>query len=343
MTAREIITKRLNHEGTSVTPYNLFIEYELEQKIAAYYKDENWRTKKLRRFTTNSLWIDTQLFTPYDDIRQKDVYGAIWRMDKRPWHLETPPLDEPTLDGYDFPGEAAFVTPILERKAAAIEAYNADTEHYRIIDMGWGIFEHSWKLRGFENVLMDMITDEDFYAEMTTRITDNYIAMIKTCADVPADAFMFGDDWGDQRGVIMGPDRWRKFLKPCWARIYAEAKKQGKKTIQHSCGSIAEIYDDLIEIGLDCHESVQPEANGMAPEVLKEKWGKKMSFWGCLGSQGILCHGTPKEIETEIKRLHHLFKDDGGFVLSPAKPLMDEMHVDQAIAVIETLGELNES
>jgi len=341
MTAREIVAKRLNHEGTPITPYNIYIEDGLNQKLAEYYKDENWRAKKLRRFTCHHLVVDTQLYTPTDEIRSKDVYGAIWRMDKRPWHLETPPLVEPTLEGYDFPGEDNFVAPILRNKAAAIEAYNADTEHYRIIDMGWGIFEHSWKLRGFENTLIDTVVEQEFYEEMVNKITDNYMAMLKACEDVPADAYIFGDDWGDQRGVIIGPERWRKLIKPCWARIYAEVKRQGKKSIQHSCGSIADIYDDLIEIGLDCHESVQPEAHGMAPEVVKAKWGNKMSFWGCLGSQGILCHGTPKEIELEVRRLHNLFKDDGGFVLSPAKPLMDEMDVEKAVAVIETLGEIN--
>jgi uroporphyrinogen decarboxylase len=79
----------------------------------------------------------------------------------------------------------------------------------------------------------------------------------------------------------------------------------------------------------------------MAPEVIKAKWGSKLSFWGCLGSQSVLTHGTPREIEQEIKRLYQLFKDDGGLVLAPAKPLVDEMGLDQAVAVIETLAELN--
>jgi len=341
MTAREIIQKRLNHEGTNITPYDLHIEGGLEKKIAEYYKDENWRAKKLRRFTCNYLWVDTQQMRFVDDTYCFDAYGAKWRMDKKPWHLETPPLAEPSMEGYDFPKPEVFTDPIFRDKPAAIEKYNGDTEHYRIIDMGWGIFEHTWRVRGFENTLMDTITDEDFYEELTTRITDNYIAMLKACADVPADAYLFGDDWGDQRGVIIGADRWRRFIKPCWARIYAEVHRQGKKSIQHSCGSIADIYEDLIEIGMDCHESVQPEARGMAPEVLKEKYKGRMAFWGCLGSQGVLNTGTVKEINSEIKRLHELFKDDGGYVLAPAKPLFDEMEVDRAVAVIEALAELN--
>jgi uroporphyrinogen decarboxylase len=139
----------------------------------------------------------------------------------------------------------------------------------------------------------------------------------------------------------MGPERWRRFIKPCWERIYAEVHRQGKKSIQHSCGSIAEIYGDLAEIGMDCHESVQPEAYGMKPDILHKKWGKTVSFWGCLGSQSTLHDGSPHEIRTEIKRLAELFKKDGGFVLAPAKPLVDEMPIDKAVAVVEALAELN--
>jgi len=340
MNARTIITKRLNHEGTDVTPYAFSFEPELYRRLTEHYRDENWERKKLRAFTCSYLYVNTHMLRPINSVYSKDGYGAIWRMDRKPWHLVKPPLSEPSLIGYDFPKAETFTQPILDNKETAIRKFNENNELYRIINMGCGIFEHSWRMRGFENTLTDMITDEDFYAEVTEKITDLYLAMIAACDGVPADAYMLGDDWGDQRGVIFGPERWRKFLKPCWAMIYAAIHRQGKKTIHHSCGSIARIYDDLIEIGMDCHESVQPEARDMAPDVVKAKWGRRLSFWGCLGSQGILNSGTPKEIRAEIFRLHNLFKDEGGFVLAPAKPLMDEMDIDRAAAVVETLSEL---
>ena len=341
MTAREIIKKRMNHEGTDITPYTVHFEPLLYKKLCEYYKDENWYSKKLKSYICGHLNADTVLMEQIDDIYSRDGYGALWRMDKKPWHLETPPFEDAVFDPAKFPTSEKFVQNIIRQKERAVAAYNADTENYRIINMGWGIYEHSWRLRGFENALMDMICEEDFYRALTEHITDIYIDMIKACEDVPADAFLFGDDWGDQRGVIMGAENWRKFLKPCWAKIYAEVHRQGKLVMQHSCGSITDIYDDLIEIGMDCHESVQPEAEGMAPEVIKARFGNKLSFWGCLGSQGILSHGTPDEISKEIIRLDKLFKNDGGYILAPAKPLFDEMPVDRAVAVIETFAELN--
>jgi len=339
MTAREIIQKRLNHEGTDVTPYVIHLEPELEKRVVDYYKDPDWRKKKLREFTCCHMNVDTQLLTRVDDVYMVDGYGALWRMDMKPWHLEKPPLSEPSLDGYAFPGPEVFTKQIYDSKAAAIRGFEADNEHYRIIHMGWGIFENTWRMRGFENVLADMIIDEDFYGEMTAKLTHIYVEMVRACDGIPADAIFFGDDWGDQRGIIFGPERWRKLIKPCWEKVYAEVHKQDKKVIHHSCGSIAEIYDDVIEIGMDCHESVQPEAAHMATEEIKKKWGDRISFWGCLGSQSILNDGTPDEIRREIKRLADLFRKDGGFVLAPAKPMVDDMDIDCAIAVIETLSD----
>ncbi len=340
MTGREIIKKRLNHEPTDITPYAVEFEPELYRRLTEYYGDEDWQQKKLRTFHAIHLTVDTVQMTELDEVYARDGYGALWRMDRKPFHLEKPPLPEAQWGDYVFPSKEQFVAPILAQKEEAIARYNADNEHYRIISMGWGIFENTWRLRGFENALTDTMIEEDFYAEMTAKVTENYLAMLKACEDVPADAYLFGDDWGDQRGVIIGRDRWVKLIKPCLAKIYDAVHKQGKKIIQHSCGSIVDIYDDLIEIGMDCHESVQPEASGMAPERIKSMWGDRLSFWGSLGSQGILAFGSPADIRTEINRLAELFSDNGGYVLAPAKPLADEMDIQRAVAVVETLSEL---
>jgi uroporphyrinogen decarboxylase len=340
MNARTIIKRILNHENVNAMPYTINFEPELYKRLTEYYKDADWEKKKLRSFICSHLHVDTQLLQETEPPFLKDAYGAVWRFDKKPWHLVKPALDKPSLKGYDFPGPETFTKQIGEHKTEAIKKFNDDTEHYRIINMGWGIFEHTWRLRGFENTLMDMVAEEDFYFELTERITENYLAMLKACEDVPADAYLFGDDWGDQRGIIFGPERWRKYIKPCWAKLYAEVHRQGKKAIHHSCGSIADIYNDCIEIGMDCHESAQPEAKGMSPEILKANWGRQMSFWGCLGNQGLLAHGTPAEIRQEIKRLCRLFKDGGGLILAPAKPLADEMDIDRAVAVVEAFAEL---
>jgi uroporphyrinogen-III decarboxylase len=91
----------------------------------------------------------------------------------------------------------------------------------------------------------------------------------------------------------------------------------------------------LIEIGVDVLESCQPEAAGMNPYQLKQQWGDKITFWGCLGSQSILPRGTPAQVRAEVGRLCRQMAKGGGYILAPAKALQPETPVENAVAVIE--------
>jgi uroporphyrinogen decarboxylase len=96
---------------------------------------------------------------------------------------------------------------------------------------------------------------------------------------------------------------------------------------------------DLIEIGMDFLESVQPEAAGMNPYELKKKWGDHIGFWGCLGSQSTIPFGTPQEIKEEVRKLRREVGKNGGYILAPAKPLQIETPLENEIALYEVLVE----
>jgi len=190
-------------------------------------------------------------------------------------------------------------------------------------------------VRGFEATLVDCVAEEDFYCELLDRLTDLCLAVVDECADIPADAIMMGDDWGDQRGVLIGPKRWRRFHKPRYARIFEAIHDQGKLAVLHCCGSVAEIMGDIVEIGLDVLESVQPEAAGMNPYELKQKWGDRITFWGGLGSQSTIPFATPDELRKEIRRLRREMSKGGGYILAPAKPVRIETPTENAVALVE--------
>ena len=363
MIPREIILTQLSHKPTEITPYSFGFEYLLEQNLAEYYGDKEWKKHKLKQFADYSFYIDTLIMKPItpsllealpntrdielirekyrDDIYQTDAFGTVWRLDKKPYHQERPGLIEPTFEGYNFPSAKEFIRNSAELKAQVAPLYSQGNDLFRIVNIGWGIFEHTWCLRGFENTMVDMLTEEEFYTELCEKLTDLMIEIVRSTSDMDADCVFFGDDWGDQRGVIMGRDLFVKYLKPCYERVYAEVHSQGRKVVQHCCGSIVDIYKDLAEIGMDCHESVQPEAVSMDPKYLRDTFGQDICFWGCLGSQSTLFSGTPTEIRERILYLRDLFYGCGGYVLAPAKSLANEMRIDQAVAVVETLAELS--
>ena len=336
MTPREIIKAQINHQETCPVPYTLGFESGVSERLDQHFGSADWR-RQMTQYMISVAAVDTDIREPVDEKHSRDGYGGVWRVDQLPWHLETPPLPEPTLQGYDFPEPEVFLRP--ERKAQAFKTCEENQDLFQMGVLGWGLFERSWNLRGFENALMDAATEPEFYAEILDKLTELYLTFVEYTAELPVDAIMFGDDWGDQRGVMLGPERWRQFLKPRWARIYDAVHASGKLVVSHSCGSVAAIIPDLIEIGLDVLESVQPEAADMNPYELKKKFGDRLTFWGCLGSQSTIPYGTPADLMTEVRQLRRQMGLGGGFILAPAKGLRSETPTENLVAIVEAFTE----
>jgi uroporphyrinogen decarboxylase len=345
-TPREIVFDAIHHNGSGAVPYTLGFESEVdlrlnahsnvEARLDAYYGTPDWR-RRLKHFVSGVGAVDTDRKEPIGEERVLDAYGGIWRTDRLPWHLETPPLKEPNFDGYTFPSADIFYRPDWKEKAYATIAQNQD--QFVIGHLGWGLFERSWNMRGFENILVDAVDHPDFFEAAMDKIMNLYLDFVEYTCELPIDGILFGDDWGDQRGVILGPKRWRRFIKPRWAKVYERVHQHGKIVMHHSCGSVASIMGDIIEIGVDVLESVQPEAAGMNPYELKKQWGDKITFWGCLGSQSIIPFGTPDQLRAEIHRLRTEMGSGGGYILAPAKPLQPETPTENAVAIVEAFAE----
>ena len=337
MQPRDVVLESIHHHQPPCVPYTLSFEEDVALRLDAHYGSAAWKDR-LVRYMLGVSAVDTDLKTPVDDTHYRDGYGGIWRADRLPWHLETPPLAMPNFDGYDFPQPEIFFR--ADWKEIGRQSIQDHPDVFTYANLGWGLFERSWNLRGFETLLMDVIDHPDFFEELLDRLMHLYLAFVDETCQLPVDAVLFGDDWGDQRGVIIGPKRWRKFIKPRWAQIYERVHRHGKIVMHHSCGSVADILPDIIEIGVDVLESVQPEAAGMNPYVLKKQWGDKIAFWGCLGSQSTIPFGTPETIRQEVQQLKREMGINGGFILAPAKPVRSETPLENAVALVETFTEL---
>ena len=334
MTPRELVAAQIDHQETDPIPYSLAIDGSIEEQLDEHYGSKDWR-ERIVTYINGIGHQDNTIKKPLKEGYEQDVFGTVWRIDRLPFHLETPGMPEPTFEGYEFPSLDLFLAQTDQRKADAMKVLADKPDYYTTISMGWGLFEQMWGIRGFENALMDVVVNEEFVEELLDRLTELYLAFVAAWADVPADAIMFGDDWGDQRGVLIGPDRWRKLFKPRWAKIYDATHATGKKVISHCCGSVREIMDDIVEIGLDVLESCQPEPAGMNPYELKKHWGDKITFWGCLGSQSTLQFGSPEQIGAEVAKLRRRMGKGGGYILEPAKALQPGTPLENAVAVFE--------
>lgn len=335
MTPKERVIAQINHQETDHIPYTLSFEGDVAERLDEHYGNPHWRAQidsAIRHLPTPNLVVD-ETAGPY----ATGPYGSVWRVNRRPFHLEEPALGTPSLVGYDFPDLDGLFDD--EWRAEALRAAEASRDHFTVIGFGFGLFERTWALRGFTEALMDAAAAPDFYDELAEAVTLHQLDIIDRILRLPVDGIMFSDDWGYQQGVLLGPARWRRFLKDRLARQYARVHEAGKYVLTHCCGSIEAILPDAIEIGLDVYQSVQPEARDSNPYELKRRYGDQVTFWGGLGSQSTVPFGTPAGIRAEVARLCREMGRGGGYVLAPAKALQPETPTENAAAVVEAFLE----
>ena len=336
MNPKQRVYAQISHKGTTPVPYTLPFEMpELMRKLDQYYGNSVWRERLVDHILEASL-PHPLLGIPGERTGETalltDLFGARWAMHKRPAHLVEPPLKDPSLQGYDFPAVKDCFLPGWEEQVVGFVDEHPD--RFIIASPGFGIFERTWVLRGFEDMLADVAIEPIFYAELVEAITDHQLDIVDRMVQTPLDGILFSDDWGYQAGVLIGADRWRKFIKPHLKRLYDRVHQAGKIALNHVCGSVREILPDIIDIGLDVLESVQPEAAGMNPYELKAEFGSGITFWGGLGSQSTIPHGTPQEIKEEVQRLVGEMGKGGGYILAPAKGIQPETPVENMAALV---------
>ena len=338
MNQRERVIDQINHKSTEPVPAaRLGFEGDVAERLDAYYGDNSWQVlvKEIDHILVVSAINRDGIAVNNTTGTYTDVFGSKWRNDMRTLHLEESVLKEPNLEGFLFPEAADFlVQNWREELPKKIEEY---PDKFFIADLGYGMFVRSWILRGYEGALADAAIEPEFYDELLEKICDLHLSLLDEICTLPVDGIILDGDWGDQRGIMMGPVRWRRFIKPRLAKLYDRIHKAGKYTLNHSCGNVSEVIPDLIEIGLDVLQSVQPEA--MNPYELKKNFGGDITFWGGLGSQRTIPFGTPEEIRKEVRRLCSEMGSGGGYVLGPSKGLQPETPTENAAAVVEAFLE----
>ena len=171
------------------------------------------------------------------------------------------------------------------------------------------------------------------------RITDLWIEMARDELDAVGnnvDLCFFGDDVAFQDGPMMSMDLYRKMVKPYHKRLFSYIKSRtSAKVFYHSCGSVAHLIPDLIEIGVDVLNPIQVSAARMDTKALKREFGKDICFWGAIDTQRVLPFGTPAEVEAEVKRRIEELGPGGGYVLCAVHNIQADVSPENICAMYD--------
>lgn len=332
MTNKERVYASLRHQQPDRTPYCIGFTEKARQAMQAHCGNEDYLAAIDNCFhtvTANPGPLDTWL----DPDTWQDEFGVQWdrSRDRDIGNVCNCVIPEPDLDRLALPDPR---TP--DKLAGLDERIAAGKDRFVLFTIGFSLYERAWTMRGMENLLLDMVEAPEFVHGLLDAICDYNVALVEQAVQYPVDGVYFGDDWGSQRGLQMGPERWETFIKPRLARQYAAARQAGKFVTIHSCGMVQEVFPQLIEIGLDCFNPFQPEV--MDVYEMKRTYGDRLSFWGGVSTQRLLPYGTPDEVRTECRRLMAEVGRDGGYILAPAHAIPGDARPGNVLAMIETVN-----
>lgn len=328
MELRNRIVAALNFVQTEQIPYTLPISESVAEQLDEHFGDTEWRSAIKDHIA--SLQIPGLRSPKSKRKRAKDVFGSTWRTGEYTALLDSPALPEADLSGYKWPTS----DDLWDEKALFKQVEDArKRDQFIVLDTGFGIFERSCTLRGYENALQDMLLHPDFYEELLDKILDTHIAIVDKLDPNSVDAVMLCDDWGIQGGITMGAELWRRFLKPRVARYFDAVHDKKLWAFLHCSGDVYEIIPDLIDIGMDAIQGLQPEI--VDYYNLKRRYGHRMRLWGGLGTLHFLPFKSPKQVRAEIDRLKVNMGFGGGFILAPSKPITAEVPLKNTLAVLQ--------
>ncbi|MFN2173629.1 MAG: uroporphyrinogen decarboxylase family protein [Candidatus Promineifilaceae bacterium] len=356
MKPRDRVQIALNHEKPDRCPMQISFTPEFAERLRANMEIQGHQvhnphgggnTYELERALGEDLlltsigWANSYYM---DDKAYVDEWGVGW--DIHPYQtpfgtgyytemVKHPLADNAAISSYKPPDPFRSE---LYTDAAQVVA-NFKEEYWIVCVTVTTILETAWALRGLEQMLLDMVLDSDPVNYLLDIPYHYHLTAAKKLVELGVDMIWTGDDIGAQHEMLISPRMWRKYFKPRMANFISELKdiNPDVKVAYHSDGNIMCIIPELIEIGLDVLNPIQPAS--MDPAQIKKQFGDKLRFWGSIDEQKTLPFGTPADVKAEVLlRLETLGKD-GGLILAPTHHVQLDTPLENFWAMVNTIIE----
>lgn len=279
--------------------------------------------KKLSDTQYSDCWGITYQFNGhhYEAVGRPLADAGIDDLEKYPW---------PDPDGID-PDEIAR---IAERAA-----YLYEKSPYVVCGRHpyYGVFELGCWMCGFDDFLYRLAGEPEFVIRFFDKVHSYQKRVDALYYGAIGRHLHFttsGDDFATQTSLFLSPEMFREMILPYYAsriknfRTYSDAY-----FFHHSCGALRPLIGDLADVGVDIINPMQPRAAGMEPEGLKKDFGARVAFYGGVDTQHLLPEGTPEDVEEETRRLVRIMGAGGGYILSAAHVMQEDVPVENMVAM----------
>lgn len=233
----------------------------------------------------------------------------------------------------------AYPMPVFDNAGLALQTEQAKAFHEAdkpvIGFMQSTVWETAWYMRGMENLMCDMMSEDPMATVLLDRVTEIAIQRAVSYTKAGADGLFLGDDIGMQRTLMMSQELYRTWLKPRLKRVIDAARAVNPDVIifYHSCGYVTELIPDLIEAGIDVLDPVQPEC--MDFKEISDAFGDRLSFHGTIGTQTVMPFGTPEDVRRKVFENLDIAGKKGGLYVCPTHLLEPEVPVENIVAYVQ--------
>jgi uroporphyrinogen decarboxylase len=372
LNSRERVTLALSHQETDRVPADLgglsstIRGVDLYQRVRSFLGLPS--LKKVRHFLDehivpdedllNVLEIDTRYIRTgapknwsrekIDEFTVRDEWGTAWT--KPPHFTYASMVDAPikeastnALKRHSFPDpeDPGRYEGLKERARKLYEETNcAIVADY---PTGAGIFDQAWRLRGMEDLLLDMLERSEFCHELFDLIGNLYERYMQEVGPY-VQMVMFYEDLAMQEGPLMSLELYGTHIKPQHEKVMKAVRNHTDAVVcLHICGSAYAFIPDFIEMGIGVLNPVQIRAKNMDPETLKAEFGDKLSFHGAVDTQVLLPNRPPEEVDEEVRRLVRILGKNGGYLLSSCHSIQPDVPPENIKTLFAAQRSLNQT
>jgi uroporphyrinogen decarboxylase len=352
MNSLERVNCAINHQQPDRTPIDLRFAPEMLSKLLAELKmDESqfWEWAGQDVYTIRPKYKNPATPIKYADPtieidkdgRYLDIYRVPFQNISTSSQVYLEPLDLPPLKGIDtIEGINSFPWPKVDAWDYSQISKEIDGKKDKAVwPRSRGCFQTAQLMRGMERFLVDLALEPDFACCIMDRVLDFVIEDARCSIEAGEGKYTYveyNDDVATQRGMLISPRMWKKYVKPRMKKFCDMVHSHGLKVKYHSCGSIYDIIPDLIEIGVNILNPIQVLAANMDPFNLKKEFGKDLCFHGAIDIQNLLPNGSKQEVKDYVQRVIDVVGKDGGYIMAGTHTIQSDSKVENVITMIET-------